>query len=481
MAGFVVVASETASAAVPIDSCTTIDQGGRDYVLTRDLASTGTCIIITKSGVNFDGQGHTIENIGNEKSGYGIYVRESPGNHLRDVSVQNVQITGFTFGILVQTTDRMRIINVAARNNDFGMRTDSDQAVLLGNIATNNADTGIVTRNADEVSENIVRNNGVRGIYVQSLSDHTEVRSNTVTGHRGTYAGGPSPGIVIRSSRAVQVEGNTLDDNGIGVLLIRGANALIRGNEESGEATGNAIAIRLVDSSGNTVDRNSMRAPIQIRRSHRNDIRRNEVTTITVGRSEQNLVFDNGVSTIDISISPQTSVLGNTITGRSSTDGIRVIQSSSTQIRGNEITGAKSGVLISGSWGTKIQFNDIRENTNGVRIFGEFGRGLTIRGNNFVRNSQYGIQNEVPEYVSARNNYWGAANGPSSPSPDAPLSDALTGELADGDGDAVYEWPERPGISNVGFDGWSESPNPIITREPPEIGPGNPPIPPIDR
>ena len=115
-----------------------------------------------------------------------------------------------------------------------------------------------------------------------------------------------------------------------------------------------------------------------------------------------------------------------------------------------------------------------------MRIIGKSARRLTIRGNNFVSNSQYGIKNEIPEYISARYNYWGAANGPSSPSPDTPLADALTGELADGDGDAVSEWPERPGISNVGSDGWSVRPNPVITREPPEIGPGNPPIPPIE-
>lgn len=164
--------------------------------------------------MNFYGRGHTIENVGNEKTGHGIYVRGSPGNNIRDVSVHSVQVTGFQFGVLVQMTKRVQVFNVAARNNDFGIRVDSDQAVVSGNIATDNADTGIVTRNADEVSETIVRNNGVRGIYVQALSDYMEVRSNTVTGHRGTYAGAPSPAIVIRNSQAVQVEDNTLDDNG---------------------------------------------------------------------------------------------------------------------------------------------------------------------------------------------------------------------------------------------------------------------------
>lgn len=60
--------------------------------------------------------------------------------------------------------------------------------------------------------------------------------------------------------------------------------------------------------------------------------------------------------------------------------------------------------------------------------------------------------------VTAVDNYWGAANGPSSyGDPASPYEDPDTGRPADGDGDAVSESLD-PGVSNVRFDPFRSAP-----------------------
>lgn len=59
--------------------------------------------------------------------------------------------------------------------------------------------------------------------------------------------------------------------------------------------------------------------------------------------------------------------------------------------------------------------------------------------------------------VVAVDNYWGAANGPSSfGDPEKPFTDPETNRPADGDGDAISQGLE-PGVSNIRFDPFRES------------------------
>ncbi|WP_255170519.1 right-handed parallel beta-helix repeat-containing protein [Natrononativus amylolyticus] len=88
------------------------------------------------------------------------------------------------------------------------------------------------------------------------------------------------------------------------------------------------------------------------------------------------------------------------------------------------------------------------------------------------RNENYGVhartdplaedaddhEQEREGVVLAVDNYWGAANGPSSfGDPPEPYADPETGRPADGDGDAVSQSLE-PGVSNVRFDPFLEVP-----------------------
>lgn len=103
---------------------------------------------------------------------------------------------------------------------------------------------------------------------------------------------------------------------------------------------------------------------------------------------------------------------------------------------------------------------------------------ITVTGSHICRNEGYGVlaasrrEADRTDVVDAVDNYWGAADGPSSlrhethfedgrwerryETPESPFADPETGRLADGDGDAISE-SEDPGVSNVRFDPYHES------------------------
>lgn len=152
--------------------------------------------------------------------------------------------------------------------------------------------------------------------------------------------------------------------------------------------------------------------------------------------------------------------------------------------------------VYGGPGGSAIEHNDIESNATGIRLGHEthdhtfrynriIGNGngvdhsaLFTSGNDYhhnaiCRNDIYGINNRdaffsdvvgetgddfrIEDVVNATENYWGAANGPSSyGDPAEPFTDPETGRPADGDGDAISESFD-PGVANVHFDPFLES------------------------
>ncbi|MFC7006573.1 right-handed parallel beta-helix repeat-containing protein [Halalkalicoccus salilacus] len=126
-----------------------------------------------------------------------------------------------------------------------------------------------------------------------------------------------------------------------------------------------------------------------------------------------------------------------------------------------------------------FRYNRIVGNGNGVDHSALFTSGNDYHHNAICGNERYGIHNpdvffsdvvgetdddfRIEDVVNATENYWGAANGPSSyGDPEEPFTDPETGRLADGDGDAISESLD-PGVANVRFD-------PILEEFPEDAG-----------
>lgn len=149
---------------------------------------------------------------------------------------------------------------------------------------------------------------------------------------------------------------------------------------------------------------------------------------------------------------------GNTIHG-SSNDGIKFYlntdESYDFTVTENVIDGSADDAIDFYQNGgnaltVRIEDNELRgSGDKALAVRNGVATGFTVRQNDIVDN-QAGIENGGEGIVDARNNYWGASDGPSSAT--GTLADPVDESvLADGAGDSVSEDPSNPGVSNVRF------------------------------
>ncbi len=131
-------------------------------------------------------------------------------------------------------------------------------------------------------------------------------------------------------------------------------------------------------------------------------------------------------------------------------------------VRANHLSGNQDGIVLQAFEGeVLLEANQIVANERGLvvseyypRFYADRIGTFEITSNVFAENTAYGIHNTYApgseKIVDARDNYWGAEDGPASPE-QTPLEDPRTGVLADGSGDVVSPGTDA-GVSNVAFD-----------------------------
>lgn len=138
----------------------------------------------------------------------------------------------------------------------------------------------------------------------------------------------------------------------------------------------------------------------------------------------------------------------------------------------NHIEDVKRGVSVDEVDGLRIEGNTFKDVSWTVILISSDAAAETIEihWNNFLEvepdhfevDEAHGISSANDQVVNATHNYWGAADGPSSPdNADEPLRDPVTGELANGSGASVTPFFDECGVTNtadVRFDPWLTSP-----------------------
>ena len=347
--------------------------------------------------------------------------------------------------------------------------------------------------------DNEMRDNRV-GMEVVRGYDHDIDRSNTVNGKPVYYLRGEtgttvdpdtdpgylavvdSVGVTVRDITLTGVGGLpvvgstdvTVTDVTVqgddGIRLINTKNSEVRNSRVTPDRFGSAgIAVEQcfscvrttdtpADSAGNTVSGNRVSGRFS------DGIELDETTDVTVA---DNTVTD-AFTGIEADETVRASIRGNTV--RNSFDGVEVdccftgeVNANVATIEGNVFADNGVGIELDTDDGeVVVRRNAIVDNRVGVeidRIFfsdGTESPRYEITRNRISGNDIYGVENRrSDDVVDATNNYWGAADGPSSRTAD-PLADPETGALADGSGDAVSA--AAPGVSNVRFDPFLESP-----------------------
>ena len=152
-----IVCMESVGAVTLISSCTVISSPG-GYVLTQNIINStvdDACIKINSNDVVFDGAGYTIDGVDTPFND-GIVVHNGLVT-LTNVTVENVTLTDWDYGIIYKNVSNGIISSVTVSSNNEGFVLKfSNSNNLTDNTAYNNSINGILLNISN--SNNIIGN-----------------------------------------------------------------------------------------------------------------------------------------------------------------------------------------------------------------------------------------------------------------------------------------------------------------------------------
>lgn len=303
-----------------------ITRNGEIFTLTND---TNTTIVIKRNNTVLEGQGHSVQ--GNMAS-QGITL-----SNAKNVTVQNIKISGFLTGIKIANSIDNAVVNITATNCTYGILADqSPKTKITNNTVHDNKWDGIfITASPNsQVNSNRVEGNGKWGIYI-GFSDDCTLKNNQM--HRNKYNFGVSVDFVQDIDTSNTINGkpiiywvnkqNSQVPADAGYLAIVNSYNIEARNLQLAE---NGQGITLVNSASNHIENCN--------------ITRNSYYGIALINSNYNTITNN-TST------------------RNGGAGITLVSSASNSITNNTIEGNYSGIHLHDSNDNSIHHNNIINNT----------------------------------------------------------------------------------------------------------------------
>jgi parallel beta-helix repeat protein len=362
------------------------------------------------------------------------------------------------------------------RDVAISIQDTSAHVVVRDNVVASegNFASGVEIRNAEHVRivANDVADHAHDGVRVDGSED--------VDVHANRLAGNGDLGVRVDGGLTVSTTGNTIVANDEGAVRVTGtANAAVEANDIADNGDG----IAFVDADTPAVDDNTIQSNggtgIALTRSDEGAIRGNEIDrsglpdAIRLFDTDQTTIADNTITRTINGIglwvaSDDNTIRSNTVRSTSG-DGVTVSFSANTVVEANTIEdNAAHGLRLAGT-GSLVEANTILGNDAGIDV-GQASTGATIEANELAsnrvgvaieasptdglhrnvieNNAEAGLAvTDVAEPVLAQENGWGHPSGPS-----GGITDACTGAVADGDGQAI-----ATSSADVCFDPWLET------------------------
>ena len=218
-----------------IDKCQTIGAAG-SYVLAKNIGEAGDCLVISAKNVTVDLNGFAVVGKG---TGTGI---RGDGS-LDGVAVSNGTVTGFAFGINLQSVAGATVRDVRVIDNVSGIAVGPGSTVA-GNTVFGSTLVGISINDNSIVSGNVVTENGSHGILTEA--------GNTITGNTAIDNGGVGIGGGVGNT----VSGNTANLNGGGGINFL-SGSTYSGNTARGNSGSGIVALCPTNVIGNTAISNT--------------------------------------------------------------------------------------------------------------------------------------------------------------------------------------------------------------------------------
>jgi parallel beta-helix repeat protein len=438
-----------------------IQRDGDIYTFTDNIG--GYTIRVERDNITLDGGGYTLRgNItldGGEYTprGYadpvGIYLMNRQG-----VTVRNMKISGFTYGIevfsFVGASSNNRLENNVVTDSYYGVYISSSQFNVLRNnrLKDNTHNLG--------VSDNVQVSPEVPNIYVNDIDSSNTVDDKPVVywvNKQDEMVPSDAGYVALINCSNMTVQNLDLAHNGQGILLICTNNSLVTKNHISHADSGiffykssnliitennlenNGVCIdarRISDNniSSNTMTRSESGISLVAGPSQNNIIAGNSITDTSSGMYigglinttiVRNIITGNNGSGIGLLGAQKTLIIANTITSNSY-DGIQLwMEATENTIAKNWIANNKIGIRIEDTGNNSIIENTIANNSYGIQLKGSQNNN-TIYHNNFykqegetqvsipIEKTPFGTEKEEGVDVwdnGTAGNYWSDYNG----------------------------------------------------------------------
>jgi parallel beta-helix repeat protein len=402
-----------------------IQRDGNVYTLTRDIV--GYTIAVEADNVTIDGDGYTLQG---EDNSVGVFVQQ------RTVTIQNMSISGFHYGILFTwygmgtTNNSIVVANSTITDNHIGISVEdySKNSTISGNTVENNTYGICLKASGGSILRNNSMNNNVYNFFVsattlESASNDIDT-SNTVDGKPIIYwvdqhdkvvpFGAGYIGLVDCTN--ITVKDYELKNNGQAILLVSVTDSIVTKNRISNNQNG----IWLAQSNNNTLSENTFTDntydTLYVVSSNSNNIVSNTMTGNGHNGTEFAQVLGYvGKGAIRFTMCANNNISCNTITDNG--EGINLGDSTNNLIYENTFTNNNGTAVLlfessqnnitcnvikeNNGWGVKLWFtssnnivysNVIEKNSNGISI--DDASQNTVIYNNSTQNSGWGIQIE---------------------------------------------------------------------------------------
>jgi len=368
--------------------------------------------------------GCTIEKNKFLNNSIGISVKSSGNNALRDNTVTSGTGTGIYISQSYSTTTSENRISGCVTGIKIASTQDGGNTVSK-NTVSQNSGNGIElenTNNNNNLENNTVNSNGVRGIYL-ARSSKNNLKNNIVSsnGGNGIEMGYSSENTVLGNT----VSGNNTTVNNHGIFLDNCTNSYVQSNTVSSCEYG--IAMRYSNNnhvinnnanendrgfyvaytssgntlSGNKANSNSLNGITVISSASNNIVDSNEVSLnsgygIYLETADNNKIFNNIASQNSRGIFLQgvgskQNNLSNNILNHNTADGIRLDNSSENHLINNTAISSNTyGICLVGSCNN----NELKNNTaqlNRIGIYMTTATGNTLSQNAIFENGESGV------------------------------------------------------------------------------------------
>jgi len=354
-----------------------IQREGNVYTFTDNINGE---IVVERDNIVVDGDSYTLQGIGN---GTGIYLRKRT-----NVTIQNIAIKNFTYGIRLKGTSIQRSINNK----------------LLGNNVTDNT-VGIIL---DYSPYNVLRNNRMANntYNFKVLWDFPPTEASDFINDvdaSNTVDGKPIYYLVNQSNMVISP--STFPDLGF-LALIECTNITVQNLDLVNEGQGLILAYTT----------NSLVT--------KNKIANNSYWGIILADSHNNSIIENYIIDNVIGIALEVHSGNNIISGNNITNnagGVNLYGVSNNTISANSITNSNSGISPMRSDNNSIIGNTIMSNENG--IYFDYSYNNSIYDNSFINNTNQvfdlmWVNPWYPQRLSVNiwdngttGNYWSNYNG----------------------------------------------------------------------